>query len=42
MALLDYSRYTSKPLKDFIYESSKGKDIFFVETLEQALDFLTK
>ena len=22
----DYSRYTSKPLKDFIYESNHGKD----------------
>ncbi len=26
----DYSHYTSKPLKDFIYESNKGKDIFKV------------
>ena len=42
MALPDYSRHTSKPLKDFIYESNKGKDFFFVVTLEQALDFLTK
>ena len=25
----DYSRYTSKPLKDFIYESNKGKNVFF-------------
>lgn len=25
----DYSHYTSKPLKDFIYESNKGKDVFF-------------
>ena len=24
----DYSKYTSKPLKDFIYESNNGKDIF--------------
>lgn len=28
----DYSRYTSKPLKDFIYESNYGKDFFFVAT----------
>ena len=28
----DFSRYTSKPLKDFIYESNKGKDVFFVAT----------
>lgn len=26
----DYSHYTSKPLKDFIYESNHGKDFFFV------------
>ena len=25
----DYSHYTSKPLKDFIYESNQGKDFFF-------------
>ena len=25
----DYSKYTSKPLKDFIYESNKGNDIYF-------------
>ena len=33
----DYSRYTSKPLKDFIYESNNGRDFFFVETKEEAL-----
>lgn len=38
----DYSHYTSKPLKDFIYESNKGKDIFFVATLEEAQEKLTK
>lgn len=38
----DYSRYTSKPLKDFIYESNRGRDAFFVATLEEALDALTK
>lgn len=32
----DYSKYTSKPLKDFIYESNKGKDVFFVATLDEA------
>lgn len=25
----DFSRYTSKPLKDFIHESNQGKDVFF-------------
>ncbi len=38
----DYSRYTSKPLKDFIYESNKGKNVFFVSTMEEALEMLTK
>lgn len=33
----DYSRYTSKPLKDFIYESNNGKDFFFVNTKEEAV-----
>ncbi|MCI8590538.1 MAG: DUF4180 domain-containing protein [Clostridiales bacterium] len=38
----DYSHYTSKPLKDFIYESNQGKDVFFVATEEEALDMLTR
>ncbi|MCI8632343.1 MAG: DUF4180 domain-containing protein [Lachnospiraceae bacterium] len=33
----DFSKYTSKPLKDFMYESNHGKDIFFVETAEEAI-----
>lgn len=33
----DYSHYTSKPLKDFIYESNHGKDFFFVSTKEEAI-----
>lgn len=37
----DFSHYTSKPLKDFIYESNKGKDVFFVETQDEAVDMLT-
>lgn len=37
----DYSSYTSKPLKDFIYESNKGRDVFFTDTLEQAVEKLT-
>lgn len=36
----DYSKYTSKPLKDFICESNKGKDIFFVSSKEEALKCL--
>ena len=38
----DYSHYTSKPLHDFIYESNKGKDVFFVGTQEEAIDRLTQ
>lgn len=38
----DYSHYTSKPLKDFIYESNNGKDVFFVSTKEEAVDMLTR
>lgn len=36
----DYSKYTSKPLKDFIYESNSGKNIFFVNTQEEAIEKL--
>lgn len=25
----DYSHYTSKPLRDFIYESNNGRDVLF-------------
>lgn len=38
----DYSHYTSKPLRDFIYESNKGKDVFFVSTRDEAVDMLTR
>lgn len=33
----DFSRYTSKPLHDFIYESNEGRDFFFVPTREEAI-----
>ena len=36
----DYSRYTSKPLRDFIYESNSGHDFFFVATKEEAIERL--
>lgn len=36
----DYSKYTSKPLKDFIYESNKGKDVFFVSSRNEAVQKL--
>ena len=38
----DYSRYTSKPLHDFLYESNQGKDFFFVDTKEEAVRRLTE
>lgn len=37
----DYTKYTSKPLKDFIYESNNGHDIFFVENLDKAVEKLS-
>jgi hypothetical protein len=36
----DFSIYNSKSLKDFIYESNKGRNVFFVSTLEEALNRL--
>ena len=38
----DFSHYTSKPLRDFIYESNQGKDVFFVPTESDAVDMLTR
>ena len=37
----DFSSYTSKPLKDFMYESNKGANVFFVTTKEEAVNRLT-
>lgn len=33
----DFTRYTSKPLHDFIYESNQGKTVFFMPTKEEAV-----
>jgi hypothetical protein len=38
----DYSQYTSKPLHDFIRESNRGRDVFFVSTIEDAVELLAK
>ncbi len=38
----DFSHYTSKPLRDFIYESNKGHDVFFTSTEEDAIEMLTR
>ena len=34
----DFSRYTSKPLKDFMYESNRGKDIYFQPSVSRAVE----
>lgn len=36
----DFSGYTSKPLKDFMYESNHGRDIYFQPTVAQAVERL--
>jgi len=36
----DFSVYTSKPLRDFMFESNKGRNVLFVSTLEQAIERL--
>ncbi len=37
----DFSLYSSNSLKDFIYESNKGKNIFFVPDEKQAVEKLS-
>ena len=37
-----YSRYTSKPLEDFIYESNQGRDFCCVAAKEEAIQKLTQ
>lgn len=38
----DYSHYTSKSLKAFMYESNNGGKVFFVPTIEDAINALTR
>lgn len=38
----DYSHYTSKPLHDFIYESNKGHNVFFIATEDEAVECLCR
>lgn len=38
----DFSGYTSKPLKDFIFESNSGRDIFFVSSESDAIEKLSR
>jgi hypothetical protein len=37
----DYSKYNSKSLTDFIYESNQGRHINFVNSMEKALKVLS-
>lgn len=37
----DFSAYSSKSLKDFIYESNHGRDIFFLDNEKQAIEKLS-
>ncbi|WEK56035.1 MAG: DUF4180 domain-containing protein [Candidatus Cohnella colombiensis] len=37
----DFSVYSSKSLKDFIYESNNGRDLFFLSNEAQAIEKLS-
>jgi hypothetical protein len=37
----DFSVYSSQSLKDFIYESNNGNDIFYLPTEQQAIEKLS-
>ena len=39
--VVDFSKYTSKSVNDFIYESNKGKQINFVTSQSEAIKILT-
>lgn len=38
----DFSGYTSKPLKDFIYECNEGNHVFFVSSEQEAINKLSQ
>lgn len=38
----NFDKFQSKSLNDFIFESNKRKQIIFVETEKEAIDFLSK
>ena len=38
----DFSQNKSKALRDFFYECNRGKDFFFAENEEKAMEYLTK
>ena len=37
----DFSKYTSKSFKDFVFESNKGKDIYFQSDVSLAVEKLS-
>ena len=37
----DFTKYTSKSVKDFIYESNKGKQVVFVSSVTEGLKILS-
>lgn len=38
----DFSQYTSKALRDYIYESNQGSNFFFVPTVAEAISKLSQ
>lgn len=36
----DFTKYSSKPLKDFVYESNRGNDVFFLSNENDAVEKL--
>lgn len=38
----DFTHYTSKPLRDFMYESNKGWDVHFAATEDEAVAAMTR
>lgn len=38
----DFTMYSSKSLRDFIYECNKGKDIFFLQDTQVAITKLSE
>ncbi len=38
----DFTKYSSKSLQDFIFESNKSKYVFFTDTINSAIDRLKK
>ena len=37
----DFSHYTGKSIRDFMFESNNGKQVNFLNTIDQALDALS-